>query len=613
MLIAIMMGLVCRFCAGPRADGSRNSGLMKSLKTTLALLLAAIAAPTLVNAQQYIVSTVAGLGRVPGFIGDGELATGAQLYLPVRVAVDSKGNFYFSDYYVNRVRKVTAADGKIATIAGNGLNTFAGDGGQGIQASVTDVHGIAADGNGNVYIADTSSSRIRKIDSSGVITTYAGTGTRGFSGDAAAATAARLWFPAGLALDSAGNLFVADYGNSTVRKIAASGGSITTVAGTGTWGFSGDGGPANRAQLGAPSSVAVDAAGNVYIGDSANNNIRKVTTDGNIRTILTGISVQSLTVDGAGNLYFVDGVAPTVWKLLPSGTLLSIAGTGRNGFGGDGGAANLADFDHPAGISSDAAGNVYVADTSNSVIRRLKPVSFSAGAITNAASGAQGAIAPGEIVAVFGDKIGPATLTQFTVANGTIGTRVADAQIFFNGIPAPLLYVSAGVSAAIVPWGLAGGSTVDVVVDYQGNNSATSTFQVASVAPGIFTADSTGSGQAAAVNGDGTLNKAATPVKIGGFISLYLSGAGSTNPAGQDGRIVPATDPETRLTSTVEVTIGGRSAVVSYAGASPTSVSGLTQVNVQVPVGISTGAAVPVTVKVGGVSAQAGVTIAVQP
>ncbi|MCU1329779.1 MAG: repeat containing protein [Bryobacterales bacterium] len=586
---------------------------MKRLKTTLALLLAATAAPSLVNAQQYTVSTVAGLGRVAGFIGDGDLATGAQLYQPVRVSVDSKGNFYLSDYYVNRVRKVNASDGKISTIAGNGLASFAGDGAAATEASITDVHGIAADGNGNVYIADTSSSRIRKVDSSGVITTYAGTGTRGFSGDSAAAKSAQLWFPGGLAIDGSGNLFVADYGNSTVRRIAASGGNITTVAGTGTWGFAGDGGAANRALLGAPGAVAVDSAGNVYIGDSANNNIRKVTTDGNIRTIYSGVSVQSLAVDAAGNVYFVDGISPLVWKLLPNGTLLSIAGTGRQGFGGDGGAANLADFDHPAGIASDASGNIYVADTNNSVIRLLKPVSFSAGAVTNAASGAQGPLAPGEIVAVFGDKIGPTTLTQFTVSNGAIGTQLASAQIFFNGKPAPLIYVSAGVSAAIVPWTLAGASTVDVTVIYQGNTSATSTFPVAPIAPGIFTADSTGTGQAAAVNGDGSLNQAATPVKVGGFISLYLSGAGATNPAGQDGRIIPATDPETRLTSTVAVTIGGRSAVASYAGATPTSVAGLTQVNVQVPVGITTGASVPVTVSVGGVAAQSGVTIAVQP
>ena len=587
---------------------------MKSLKTTLALTIMACAAPVFLNAQQYVVSTVAGVGRVQGFFGDGDVATGAQLYLPVRVAVDSKGNFYFSDYYVNRVRAVTLSDGKINTIAGDGTVGFKGDNEAATGASITDVHGIAVDASGNVFLSDTSNSRIRKIDTKGIITTYAGDGSRGFGGDGAAATSAKLWLPAGLALDSAGNLYVADYGNSTVRKIAASGGNITTVAGTGTWGFSGDGGAANKAQLGSPSSVAVDSAGNIYIGDSANNNIRKVTTDGNIRTVLTGYSVQSLAVDGAGNLYFVDGINSVVFKMLPGGTVLSIAGTGQPGIGGDGGAGTSAQFDHPAGVASDSAGNVYVADTNNSVIRLLKPVSFSPGAVTNAASGTQGPIAPGEIVAVFGDKIGPATLTQFTVSNGTVADQIANTKIFFNGVAAPLVYVSAGLGAAIVPSSVAGSSTVDVIVQYQGNNSAITTFPAADVAPGIFTADATGSGQAAAVNiVDGSINKASAPVRIGGFLSLYITGAGRMNPAAAENRITPSAEPLPRVVANVEVTIGGKSAVVSYAGAVPTTVAGLTQVNVQVPTGIATGAAVPVQVKVGGVSAQSGVTIAVQP
>ncbi len=587
------------------------NSLRKKISLSFAVLAAASLAAPLANAQQYLVSTAAGQAHVPGYFGDGGPASNAQLFLPVRVAVDTKGNFYFSDYYVNRVRMVTASTGTITTIAGNGGKTYAGDNGPGADAGITDVHGIAADSSGNVFISDTSSSRIRKIDSKGVITTYAGDGTPGLSGDGAAANKAKLWFPGGLALDSAGNLYVADYGNSTVRKIAASGGNITTVAGTGTWGFSGDGGAANKANLASPGSVAVDAVGNVYIGDSSNNNIRKVTPDGNIRTILSGYSVQSLAADAAGNVYFVDGTTPVIWKLLPSGSLLIAAGTGQVGFSGDGGVGTSAQFDHPAGIASDAAGNVYVADTANSVIRRLTPVAFSVGAVANAASGVQGSIAPGEIVTVFGDKIGPATLTQFAVVNGAIGNQIANAQIFFNGIPAPLLYVSSGLAAAIVPYGIAGAPSVDVAVKYQGNTSSVTTFPAATVAPGIFTADSTGAGQAAAVNGDGTLNKAATPVKMGGFISLFVSGAGQMNPAGKDGLLVTGTQLQTTIAS-AQVTIGGKPAVVSYTGATPTAVSGLTQINVQVPVGITAGPAVPVQVTVGGVAAQAGVTIAVQ-
>jgi uncharacterized protein (TIGR03437 family) len=578
---------------------------MKSLQIVSALLLASSVA----QGQQFVIQTIAGIPQVPGYFGDGYPANEGQLYQPLRVAVDSNKNVYIADFYTYAVREVTASTGLISTIAGNGTPGFQGDGEVATNGEITDVHGLAVDSKGNVYFSDTSNFRIRKVDTSGNITTFAGNGTRGYTGDGAAATSAELWFPSGVAVDGSGNVYVSDWGNYTVRKISSSG-MISTVAGTGVWGYSGDGGPANKANLAFPGSIALDSAGNLYIGDYGNNTIRKVGSDGNIHTIASNVSPQSLAIDAAGNIYFVDGLNPVVQELVGGGALLTIAGTGQTGFGGDAGGALYAQLDRPSGVAVDSSGNVYIADTDNDVIRQMMPVAFSVGGVTNAASSIQGPVAPGEIVTVYGAGMGPATLTTFTPSNGFIGTQIANASVYFNAVPAPLIYVSATVSAAIVPYSVAGLSQVDVVLTNQGNVSSTTVVPVASTAPGIFTANTTGTGQASAVNQDGSLNSAANPAKVGSFVSLYLTGEGQTTPAGVNGKLALA-PPYPMPILPVTATVGGLSAVVNYAGAAPTSVAGLMQVNVQIPASVTPGSAVPVQVLVGGVAAQSGVTIAV--
>jgi uncharacterized protein (TIGR03437 family) len=309
-------------------------------------------------------------------------------------------------------------------------------------------------------------------------------------------------------------------------------------------------------------------------------------------------------------LYFVDGVTPLVWQALPSGTVLAIAGSGTAGYNGDLAQATSLQVNAPGGVAAGPSGKVYFADTFNQVIRLLTPVSYSVGAVTNAASNVQGAVAPGEIVTVYGNGLGPATLVKGTVTNGSLSSQIAGApQIYFGGTPAPLLYSSSGVASAIVPYNVAGSSTVNVVLALNGTVSVTTVFRVTTAAPGIFTTNQSGTGQAAAVNvSGGTVNSASNPVKIGAYISLYVSGAGPTSPAGADGRIATSAAV---LTLPVTVTIGGVSAVASYAGATPSAVTGLTQINVLVPAGVTAGGAVPVTLSVGGVAAPAGVTIAV--
>ncbi len=609
---------------------------------TLQIVFASLLAGGLASAQQYTISTIAGIPGVQGWFGDNAVASQAQLDRPWSVAADTKGNYYILDSYTSVVRMVTASTGLIVTISGNGTPGY---------EDAQDIYGCPASGNagpanttttpnclsqlgylplnltvdasGNVYVADTNNFRIRKVDTSGNTSTFAGNGIRGYTNDGMAASNAELYFPAALAFDSSGNLYVADYGNHTVRKIAvttsssgvSTSGNITTVAGNGTFGYSGDGGAATSATLGNPVSLAIDSANNIYIGDIYSNTIRKITADGKIQTLYSNVTAQSLAVDKAGNLYFVDGINPTVQKILPGGTVLTIAGIpGSPGYSGDGGPATQAQLNYPEGVFVDSSGNVYVADMFNQIIRLLTPVPFTIGEVTNAAapSNLQSAIAPGEIVTIFGAGIGPSTLTLFTPSGGYVGSQIAGTQVYFGGISAPLIYASSTAIAAIAPYEIANSATANITVVYQGQLTNTFSIPVAAAAPAIFTSNASGSGQASAVNiQNGTINGPSSPASRGSYISLYISGAGQTSPAGTDGLIV-SSGPYPQSVQPVTVQIGGQSATVTYAGVTPTSVQGLTQVNVQVPTGIQPGSAIPVTLQAGGISAQSGVTLAIQ-
>ena len=224
------------------------------------------------------ISTVAGTGAggiFGAFGGDGGPATSAAFRYPPNITLDSAGNLYIADYGNRRVRKVDAS-GNISTIAGTGAAGFSGDGGPATAAPVDGPTGVVLDSAGNLYIADTNNHRIRKMDPSGIISTIAGTGSAGFGGDGGRATAAQINFPRDVALDGAGNLYIADASNHRIRRVDASG-NISTVAGTGTGGFSGDGGMASAAQINDPRGIAVDSASRyIYIADSDNNRIRRI-------------------------------------------------------------------------------------------------------------------------------------------------------------------------------------------------------------------------------------------------------------------------------------------------------------------------------------------------
>lgn len=229
-----------------------------------------------VNAATNIITTIAGTSA-SGYNGDGIAATSAQLSFPLCVTVAPSGDVYFTDGNNQRVRKINTND-TISTVAGIGTSGFAGDGGPATAARVANPFGIALDEAGNIYFSDQSNNRIRKINSAGVISTIAGTGTVGYSGDGGAATLAQLNTPIEVSLDTGGHLLVADRHNNCVRRIKLSTGIITTVAGTGAAGFSGDGGPATAAQLNEVGGVMADGTGVIYVSDFDNHRVRKVWT-----------------------------------------------------------------------------------------------------------------------------------------------------------------------------------------------------------------------------------------------------------------------------------------------------------------------------------------------
>jgi len=341
--------------------------------------------------------TVAG-----GGVGDNGVATSASLYQPNGVAVDSAGNIYIADYYNCRIRKVAAGTGIITTLAGNGTPGYSGDNGAATSASLYQPNGVAVDSAGNIYIADSGNYCIRKVAvGTGIITTMAGNGTQGYSGDNGAATSASLHQPIGVAVDSAGNIYIADSVNARIRKVAAGTGIITTVAGNGTVGYSGDNGAATSASLYGPSGVAVDSAGNIYIADSGNYCIRKVAAGTGIITTMAGNGTQGysgdngaatsaslhqpigVAMDSAGNIYIADAANNRIRKVTAgTGIIITVVGNGTQGYSGDNGAATSASLDYPEGVAVDSAGNIYIADSVN---LRIRKVAAGTGIITTVA------------------------------------------------------------------------------------------------------------------------------------------------------------------------------------------------------------------------------------
>ena len=392
----------------------------------------ATAAYTITSLPAAVITTVAGNG-IHGYSGDGGAALSAELGNTIDVALDASGDFYILDQDYGVVRKVSGKTGVITTVVGTGTAGYTGDGGPASDATLNNPQSVALDRSGNLYVADSQNNVIRKVmATTGIITTVAGNGSSGYSGDGGAATKAELSWPQGIALDSSGNLYIADSQNNVIRKVTATTGTITTVAGNGTRGYRGDGGLAASAELNSPKGLVVDSAGNLYIADGGNARVRKVAAGNKVITTVAGngdsgnsgdggpatkaeINPQGVALDSAGTLYIASGSSAVRMVSAKTGVIATVAGSGFWGFSGDGGSATVAELDYPAGIALDSVGSLYIADDTT----RIRKVKFSPVVATPVFS-----VAAGTYTSTLTVKITDATAgaTIYYTTNGTAPT-----------------------------------------------------------------------------------------------------------------------------------------------------------------------------------------------
>lgn len=519
---------------------------------------------------------VAGTGEA-GFSGDNGQALSARLSAPQGVAAGPGGAVYIADTNSHRVRRVEA-NGVIRTVAGTGVAGNSLDARLAVQAGINAPTGIAVDAAGDVWFADTGNHMIRRLTTSGMLLPLAGNGLSGFRGDGAAATAAQLSAPRGIAFDRDGGLLIADSGNHRIRKISASG-LITTIAGTGTAGFSGDGAAARSAALSAPSGVAVDSSGLIYIADSGNQRLRRIALDGTITTI---------------------------------------AGSGVRGFAGDQGPALSARLDSPVAVAVSSNGTVYLADRGNQKVRQLtlSPGSGGTGGtgdlpdlrVLHAATLESTPVAPGMLLALLGTGIGPSTPFSGRITpGGTLETALGGAQVRFDGIAAPLLYAQDNMIHLQVPYRLPAAGTTRMEIVRDGAVRAAVTLPVAAAVPGIF-ATAGGTGLAAAINEDSSLMSEASPALRGGTLTFFATGEGAVTPAATEGRL--SESPYPLPVQALSVRIGQVTAELISAAASVTA-PGLMQVTVRVPRTVAAGSQT-LQLSVGTASSQSSVTVFVR-
>jgi uncharacterized protein (TIGR03437 family) len=560
------------------------------------------------------ITTIAGNGT-SGFSGDGGPAVQAQINHVVGLAIDPQGNMFLAEENNSRIRKV-APDGTISTFAGTGVPGFSGDGSPAASAQINRPTCVSTDQSGNVFICDNGNNRIRRVTPAGVISTIAGNGGNRFAGDGVA-TQVGLWLPIRAVPDRNGNLYFVDQGAHRVLRIDPSG-NLRTLAGNGSRGFSGDGGPASSAILDNPTAIAVDANGIVYFTDQSNQRIRKI--DGGIITTFAGSGGLGFAGDGGpatsasfnfpggiffdGNiLYLSDTLNRRIRRVDAQGVITTIAGTGALGFSGDGGPALQAMINDPFAIAVDPQGNVAFADTSNHRIRKINlsgaaPVLSTAG-VTNGASFRTGLV-PGAIVTIFGRNFAPADVVA-TASGAPWPTSLQGVTVDMGGVAAPVYaVVKAGATEQVsvqVPFELAGRNSALVTLRAPGGASNSVDVPVLGAQPGLFLID--GSNGAFLHGATNAVITPSSPASKGEVIVLYCTGLGPVSnqpPTGALSSLAVLSEALVRP----RVTIGGFNADVAFAGLAPGFI-GLYQINVTIPAAVASGS-IDLTVESNGIT-----------
>jgi trimeric autotransporter adhesin len=569
-----------------------------------------------------IITTVAGDGS-GNYSGDGGPASGS-LVNAYGVALDYNGNVYIADTYNNRVRKVDAANGSITTVAGDGSAGFSGDGGPAVDAALNQPRAVVTDAAGNLYIADTQNARVRRVDSaSGIVTTYAGGGSGSIVGGPKLATSVQLGSVYSVCLDNGGNLYLADAPNGHVYKVDGLTRLMTLVAGAFGVPSGVDGAPATSTALRFPQSIALNSVGDLFIADELANNVRRVDAVSGIITTVLGTGSPSssgdggpavsasvdgpsgVAVDAQGNLYVSDSFGNLVRRVDGvTQTVSTIAGTGTPGFSGDGGLATLAGIFNPQGLAAAQDGSIYLADADNLRIRRLAPITADMPVVSGVVNAANFAttLSPGSWVAIFGLNLALTTRgwnsSDFTGSG--LPTALDGVSVTVGGLPAAVSYISPGQINIQCP-DTAPGPAVQIQVTTGGRVSNAFQQIVTPYEPALFAFSQGGGIYVAAVHADGTLVGssglfgaiASRPAAPGETIELYGTGFGPTNPVIPAGILPPASEP---LANPVSVSIGGVQAQVRYSGVVE---AGLDQINVTVPLGLT--GDLPVLVSVNGV------------
>jgi uncharacterized protein (TIGR03437 family) len=584
--------------------------------------VASMFAPAFCQAPAYVITTFAG-DNTAGYTADAVAANTSELNNPFGIALDSKGNLYIADQDNFRVRQVTG--GTISTVAGNGTSGYTGDAAAATSAELGRVSGLALDSSGNLYIADPDNYVIRKVSSGGTITTFAGSNALGAggTGDHGLATSAQLSKPTGLALDAAGNLYIADTGNSRIRMVAASNSYITTLS-TGS------------VVLSSPKGVAVDAAGRVYIADTDNCRILKVTPSGSITitTTVTGSDSgacgfsgdggpaasalldhpSGVALDAAGNLYIADTFNQRIRRVsAATGTITTLAGKRFSGYTGDGGSSASAELSFPLAVLVGPHGNIYVSDTQNSVIRLMTaaPPAIN-GVITSSGFGGFTSIAPGAFIEIYGSNLAADSLNWGGAFNGVNApTLLAGTTVTIGGQPAFIAYDSPGQVNALVPSNVGTGQQQITVTTAIGTSNSyaitvnpTAAGLLAPVTPidfnigglqyvgALFPDNQTYVLPPGAISG--VPSRRAKP---GDVIVIYGIGFGPVTPNIPAGQIVQVNNT---LTLPFQIFFGSTPASLQYWGLAPGE-TGVYQFNVVVP-NIAPSDAVPVTFTLGGVN-----------